>query len=853
MALSSLAVPGGRAGAVVHAVGVALLVGLLSAAAVRASGDGAVALWWPAAGVAVAGVVTARPGARGWVVVIVLVASLLGNVVAGRPVLVSTLFGLSNALEALVASWWLLRGAQGRPSLVSISDLWRLLVAATLASVVIAIGATSTVVLVADGEAWPTFLHVLASHASAVLLITPLVMSQPWQRGEARRGETIVQMAVLAVVTVAVFSVEPRLSQAFLLLPALLWGAMRLPLRTSTWEVSLSLMAALTLTAFGWGSLSDLVFTFGADAGRGPTDLAEFVLTQVFVVSTLAVVWSLAITVSLHRGLLTQVRRSERILRGGFDDALLGAVIMQSTHRGLEILEINPVAADLLNAAPDGTINWGHVLGRADPSVESVLGDVAAGRRASWRDEVELANDTGSRWADVVAADLSDEPGLVVMQLSETTTRKMVERELEHQSIHDTLTGLPNRTLLRDRVDRAVAAAQRYGGSVAVLVVDLDEFQRVNDTAGHAVGDEILRQAARRLEVSVRAGDTVARLGGDEFAIVLSATDPAMASSSVSRLRAAFDDPFTTPAGTFRIGASVGVAISGPESTYDELLRDADTAVHIAKAQGRGQATWFDPSFHDRAVYFASIATEFEGAIDRGEIVLFAQPIVDLTSGRVVAAEALVRWQHPTRGLLTPDAWLDVVNTGATGAALESWILSTACAVLAGWSTATGEGCPRLHVNVSTTLLRRGDLAEQVKEAVKAAGAPPELLVIELTETDLESTRGSLTTELQTLRSAGVRVAVDDFGTGFSTLARLARLPLDELKIDQSFTASMLTDPRSDAIVQAIIGLASALGLSIVAEGVETQEQAERLHELGCGMGQGYLWSRPQPIEQILT
>jgi diguanylate cyclase (GGDEF)-like protein len=656
------------------------------------------------------------------------------------------------------------------------------------------------------------------------------------------------------VTTVAIFSVEPQLSHAFLLLPGLLWGAARLPLRTVTWEVSVSLMAALTLTAFGWGPLQDMGARLGVNPGPGPGvgTLGEFVLTQVFVLSTLIVVLSLAITVDQRRDLLTQVRRSERILRGGFDDALLGTVILRSAPQGLQVLEINPVAADLLRAAPDGQVAWAEVLGPATPMVVQELTDVACGRQATWREEIELVADSGSRWAELVAADLSHEPGCLVLQLSETTARRAAERELEHQAVHDALTGLPNRVLLRDRAERAMAACERSRCSVAVLVIDLDDFQRVNDTAGHAAGDDLLRQAADRLRGSIRTSDTLARLAGDEFAIVLPDADEAVVAHVVSRVTAAFTDAFTAPAGTFRIGASVGVATSRPGSTFDELLRDADTAVHIAKSQGRGQTTWFTEAFHDRVVNAAELVADFDGALDRGEIVLFAQPIMDLDSDALVAAEVLVRWQHPQRGLLAPAAWLDIVNTGTPGAELEAWILSEACTILAGWSRDHAAACPHLHVNVSTTLLNRGDLAHQVLEAVGRAGAPPELLVIELTETDLESVRGSLTDELTTLRDAGIRIAVDDFGTGFSTLARLARLPLDDLKIDQSFTSTMLTDPRSDAIVNAIIGLARSLDLAIVAEGVETQDHAAHLRDLGCHYGQGYLWSRPQPIATIL-
>ena len=851
--MSPLTVPRRRVRPWAHALGTAVVILVIAWASVEGSRltDG-VALWWPAAGVAVAAVITAVPRARAVIVLIVLFASLAGNVLAGRPLTLSALFGICNAAEAATAAWWLLRGRVGRPSLETLNDLWRLLVAAALGAFVIAVGATTTVVLLTDGAPWPLFLHLLASHASATLLVVPLVLRQPTDRMTSPRVEAWAQMSLVALSTILIFSVEPRLSQGFLLLVPLLWAAMRFPLRVTTLEVSLSLMAALTLTAFGLGPLSSALGLTPANTPPGTLSLTDFMLTQLFVVSTLVVILSPALTAHQRRLILAQVGRSERILRGGFEDALLGEVILTSVSGQLEVVEMNAVAADLLDVDERAEIPWDELLGRSAPVALAILTDIADGHSPGWRDEIELhAGRERPRWADIAVSPLTDEPGLLVIQLAETTSRKTMERQLEHLAIHDTLTGLPNRSLLQDRLKRAVADADRTGQPAAVLVLDLDDFKRVNDAAGHAVGDEILREAATRLSAIVREGDTVARLGGDEFAIVLPGAGGPVVTAITSRLRTAFDKPFTVSSGTYRVSASMGVTASEPGSSVEQLLRDADTAMYMSKSQSRGRSTWFDESFHEQVVRDATVAADFEGAIERREIALYAQPIIDLLSGQTVAAEVLVRWQHPTRGLLYPAQWLDIVCSGPNGANLESWIVAESCRMLADWSR---DGTyPRMHVNISAPLLRRGDLAEQVLAALERSGAPAGGLVLELTEADLESVRGSLTAELEDLRGAGVRIAVDDFGTGYSSLSRLVHLPLDELKIDKSFIAAMLTDPRSCAIVNAIVGLADALGLSIVAEGVETEDQAQELRRLGCTRGQGFLWSRPKPIGRLMS
>ena len=438
------------------------------------------------------------------------------------------------------------------------------------------------------------------------------------------------------------------------------------------------------------------------------------------MISTFVIVLAMTIVVTQRRSLLARVSSSERILRGGFDDALLGSVILRQRGGAIEVVEINPVAADLLDVGADRTCSTGTGWSALTPSPWSPW--CATSPTAS-----EPAGEPRSNWPAPAGRDggpmspcprCPDEPGLVVLQVVDTTARKSAENELEMLAIQDTLTGLPNRTLLRDRLDRALASGARTGEAVTVLILDLDDFKRINDTVDNQTGDDVLREAAERLAAVVRHSDTVARAGGDEFVILLPGADPAAVDGTITRISQVLDQPITLTAGAYRVTASIGVASSGAGSTVDQLLGDADTAMFVSKSRGRGLATWFDPSFRERAVHAASTTSDFDGAVDRGEVVLFAQPIIDLATGRIVAAEALVRWQHPQRGLLGPDRWLDIVNTGSTGQQLETWILTDACRHLAYWHTCWGVGTPSLHVNVSTALLSRGDLAEQVEHAL---------------------------------------------------------------------------------------------------------------------------------------
>lgn len=832
-----------------HAVVSAVAIAFLSWGAVAFTPTwGTTALWWPAAGASVAAVITARGPMRPWIVLLVLVVSAGGNIVGGREVVLALAFGAANAAEAAVAAWWLTRGTSGIPRLMTLADLWRLVVAAVFGSLVIALGATSAVVFLADGSVWPTFLQLMASHASAIIIITPLVMRQANVSGPSPLVERIAQVVVAIGLLAAIFGPASSLPISFLVAIPLFWAALRMDLRWVTIQSIVVLGGVIFLTGRGFGPFAE------AQLRIDSVPYLAFMLTQLFVITAFLMVESLALVVSSQRRLLGRVTDSERLLRAGFNDSLLGTAIVRRQRETFRLVEVNRVAQDLLRLPPMiddlESVDWLARVARDRPAVEAALRAVEGGDVASWRAEIELdGGPSGRRWIEAAAAPLTSSDHLLVMHLVDVTARKRAESALEQLALYDPTTGLPNRTLLQDRLDQALVLHEVDG--VTVLFLDIDDFKRINDTVGHLVGDHVLAAIADRLRSGVRDLDTVARLGGDEFVIVLPGVGEPQAPPYVDAVLELLREPLVVEGASYRVSASLGVVTSRPGSTAVELLRDADTAMYVSKGSGRARATQFDEQYRERAMAAARITAELDGALERREICMYVQPIVSLTTGEIVAGEALVRWQHPSRGLLLPAEWLDVANQGALGQRLERWILDECFGIAGQWHMRWGNDAPPLHVNISTGLLHRGDLNQQVSSALHVASIPARSIILELTEHDLEAVRPSLSAELASLKQMGIRLAVDDFGTGYSAFSRLSELPLDELKIDYSFTSRMLHDERSRAVVTAVLRLAQSLGLATVAEGVESLDQVEFLLDNGCDYGQGFLWGRGVPVEEF--
>jgi diguanylate cyclase (GGDEF)-like protein len=421
----------------------------------------------------------------------------------------------------------------------------------------------------------------------------------------------------------------------------------------------------------------------------------------------------------------------------------------------------------------------------------------------------------------------------------------------EHQSVHDALTGLPNRVLFRDRVEQAIHAAGRTGSGCAVMLMDLNHFKEINDTLGHHQGDRLLQEMATRLRDGLRASDTVARLGGDEFGILLYGVgDPVAATRVAEGMLARLREPFTVDATMLQVGGSIGVACHPLHGTdVETLIQRADIAMYAAKEAASGHAI-FDPGQDHHSPRRLAIAAELRGAIEHSEISLAYQPKADLRSGRIIGVEALARWEHPELGTVEPSEFVPIAEQTGLIIALTSAVLDAALERVAAWRARGHE--LTIAVNLSARSFLDARLADEIPALLASNGVPPECLELEITESMLMHDPIRARVTLERLAAVGVGVAVDDFGTGYSSLAHLKRLPVDTLKIDKSFVLDMADDDAGDAIVRSMIELAHNLGLRVVAEGVESPDAWLRLATLGCDLAQGFHLARPLPAAALL-
>jgi len=424
-----------------------------------------------------------------------------------------------------------------------------------------------------------------------------------------------------------------------------------------------------------------------------------------------------------------------------------------------------------------------------------------------------------------------------------------VKSQLRHQAFHDSLTGFANRVLFAERVHQALALAGAGERRPTVLFVDLDDFKTINDSLGHSAGDQLLIAVAERVRGSLRPDDLVARLGGDEFAVLLERADRHDAETVASRLVESLRTPFMLEGRELRIHASIGIARAEPGTIADELLRNADVAMYAAKTNGKGGFAWYDPEMHVRAKRRQELATTLEGSVEREEIEAHFQPIVALETGRVVGLEALARWHHPARGLVLPDAFIPLAEETGLMPPIGNAILRLACEHLRTWRSRH-----RFHdrlvvsVNLSQSELHNPNLTRDVEGVLTATGIPPDRLVLELTESSAMRDPAAAIETLGRLRELGVRLALDDFGTGYSSLSHLRDFPIDMLKIAKPFVDRI---ERDRTFVEAILQLAATLELEVVAEGIETREQADVLRALGCALGQGYYYAPPADALRI--
>jgi diguanylate cyclase (GGDEF)-like protein/PAS domain S-box-containing protein len=489
------------------------------------------------------------------------------------------------------------------------------------------------------------------------------------------------------------------------------------------------------------------------------------------------------------------------------------------------------------------------------PAVQAELTACLENPRAFAFDHRILRPDGEVRWLSCEGLVELDAAGAVVRYrgtAQDVTGRRRAEEELAHQAVHDALTGLPNRWLVTERLEQALAGASRTGSEVAVLFVDVDRFKLVNDGRGHAAGDGVLVTLAERLRAIVRSDDVVGRFGGDEFVVVCEGRTAALESALMAeRITGALREPVLIDGQEVFLSASIGIAVSDGGDPPESLLRDADAAMYRAKAKGRARCEFFDDTMRTEAIGHLETQSALHRALERDELRVFYQPVVDLASGAVTGVEALVRWEHPHHGLVPPGSFIPLAEENGLIVPIGEWVVGEAAAQLARWRREPWGRSLTANVNLSARQLRQTDLVPALMGALLRTGLGPESLCLELTETTFMEDAGSHRDTLGEIRALGVGLAIDDFGTGYSSLTYLKRFPVSVLKIDQAFVRGLGEDAADTAIVRSVIDLAHALGLVVVAEGVETADQVAHLRKLGCDQAQGYFFARPQPAEEL--
>jgi len=455
-------------------------------------------------------------------------------------------------------------------------------------------------------------------------------------------------------------------------------------------------------------------------------------------------------------------------------------------------------------------------------------------------------------WFSVVHEDNGEVSGIIGVA-TDITERKQAEKRLVQLANYDSLTGLPNRTLFRDRLTHAVAQANRKNRLVALLFLDLDRFKMINDSLGHHAGDKLLQAVSERLLANAREEDTVARLGGDEFTVILEdITNTEDATIVARKILEVMGKPFYLDGHEVFVTTSIGIAIFPLDGQgLDGLLKNADTAMYRAKEQGRNNYQFYTADMNAKAVEHLIMESSLRHALDRDEFVLHFQPQIDLHSREITGMEVLLRWNHPELGLLYPNQFMLLAEETGLIISIGEWVLNKACAQAALWQS---QGLPpmRIAVNLSALQFREDNLVATVADALDLAGLDPQYLELEITESFLMDNVDSAIVKLKALSNLGVHLAIDDFGTGYSSLSYLKKFPLNTLKIDQSFVRDISTDPDDAAIAEAIIALAQTLNLRVMAEGVETEEQINFLRTRGCDQAQGFLISHPVPAQDIM-
>jgi diguanylate cyclase (GGDEF)-like protein/PAS domain S-box-containing protein len=536
----------------------------------------------------------------------------------------------------------------------------------------------------------------------------------------------------------------------------------------------------------------------------------------------------------------------------GFEQAGIGAAIFDL--EGVP-LRVNKAVCSLFSRPENLLVGrrWTEYTHSDEvPLWQALLDRVAAGHDTFGDERRYLRPDGTVVWASTHVTLVRDEAGgpqYFLAQLQDVTERKSMEQELVHQALHDSLTGLPNRALLTDRLVHALAGSRRRGSKLGVIFLDIDRFKTINDSFGHASGDDLLRLMGERIAGAIRPGDTVARNGGDEFVVVCDDVSLLETERVAERVLATLSEPFSIRNQEMTITASVGITIADGDANPESLLRDADTAMYRAKERGQGFIELFDEVLRTKVERRLATESALRRALEREELTVYYQPVVDLSTGAMVSAEALLRWEHPSRGLILPDEFIPLAEETGLIVPIGAWVLEEACRQLAQWRHTVPS--MSVAVNLSVRQTAAPDLVGVIEDVLRRTGAPPENLFLELTESIFMEDVVYFGKMLAILKSLGVMLAIDDFGTGYSSLSYLKLFPVDAVKVDRTFVEGLGTDSHDSALVAAIIAMAEALDLEVTAEGVETQEQLVSLKNLRCQRAQGFHLARPMPAVDL--
>ena len=590
-----------------------------------------------------------------------------------------------------------------------------------------------------------------------------------------------------------------------------------------------------------------------ASANHRPTSpVLLFIATVALVLLAAARSTRLVRARHVHEARLVEGERYFQALAENSADAV---VVVDSDGR---IVNDSPNLAEMVGKPGQLTIGCDAIdfINPTEPeSVRTALARMQASQGVVNQGDLRIRHtDGGERWFSLRIINQTFDPAIagLIVNIHDITDRKRVEAELVHRAFHDPLTGLANRALFYDRIDHALRRASRTGNELAIVYLDVDGFKTLNDSRGHEAGDNALRDIAARLVDCVRPADTVARFGGDEFAILIESPDPlAEAGSIAERILNAFTTPFQVGEQQVVLSTSIGVTIGDRASSASSLLRDADIAMYRSKTTGRAKWSVYEPQMRAAAVDRFQIELDLQDALADRQFSLLYQPIVELEPGTIIGFETLIRWHHPTRGLVEPDSFISIAEANGSIVEIGRWVLDEACRVAAEWQTRYPNRNLSIAVNVSARQLARHDIVDHVRLALRQSGLTPASLVLELTETALVQDAGIAALRLHELRALGVKLAVDDFGTGYSSLSYLRQFPVDILKIDRSFINTITEREQVPAIVRGLLDLGRTLNLQTVAEGIEVALQRDALRDQQCQFGQGFLFARPMPLAEV--